>query len=156
MPKELKEGDRAPDFTLENARSEPVSLSDFVGRWVVLYFYPRDNTSGCTREAIEFSDALPEFESMDASVIGISPDSQASHAAFIEKHGLRVELLSDPDKEVCTLYGVWRKKRMGKREYMGVVRTTFLIDPEGIIYRIWKNVRVAGHVQRVYDFLPGK
>ncbi len=155
MPRILKAGDIAPTFTLNNAESKPVSLSDFAGRWVVLYFYPKDNTSGCTKEAQAFSSLLSEFQKQNAVVIGISPDSEASHARFIEKHGLTVELLSDPDKEVCNLYGVWQKKKMAGREYMGVVRSTFLIDPEGKIIRVWEKVRVNGHAEEVLQACCG-
>jgi peroxiredoxin Q/BCP len=147
----LKIGDTAPAFTLNNAQSQPVGLSDFAGLWVVLYFYPKDNTGGCTREAKEFSELLSEFEKRKAAIIGINPDSEASHAKFIEKHGLTVELLSDPDKQVCNLYGVWQKKKMAGREYMGVVRTTFLIDPKGRIAKVWEKVRVAGHAEDVLE-----
>jgi peroxiredoxin Q/BCP len=144
-----KPGDKAPAFTLNNALSKPVSLSDFAGRWVVLYFYPKDNTTGCTKEAKEFSALLSEFKKQKAVVIGISPDSEASHARFIKKHDLAVELLSDPDKQVCNIYGVWQKKMMAGRQYMGVVRTTFLIDPKGTIVRVWEKVRVQGHADDV-------
>jgi len=149
MSQTLNPGDIAPAFTLNNARSTPFSLSDFAGRWVVLYFYPKDNTGGCTNEAQEFSALLSEFQKRNAAVIGISPDSEASHARFIEKHGLTVELLSDPDKKVCNLYGVWQKKKMAGREYMGVLRSTFLIDPDGNIARMWEKVRVNGHADEV-------
>lgn len=155
MPQILKPGTPAPGFTLNSARSEPVSLSDFAGQWVVLYFYPKDNTGGCTKEAQEFSALLEEFKKQNAVVIGISPDSEASHAKFIEKHGLTVELLSDPDKVVCNLYGVWQKKKMAGKEYMGVVRTTFLIDPEGTIVRVWEKVRVNGHAGEVLNVCCG-
>lgn len=149
MPNMLKPGDTVPAFTLNNAQSKPVSLSDFAGHWVVLYFYPKDHTSGCTKEAKEFSALRSEFKKKKALVIGISPDSEASHAEFIKKHDLAVELLSDPDKKVCNLYGAWRKKTMAGRQYMGVVRTTFLIDPEGTIVRVWEKVRVKGHADEV-------
>lgn len=149
MPHMPRFGDPAPAFTLNNARSKPVSLCDFTGQWVVLYFYPKDNTSGCTQEAVAFSTLLTRFKRQKAVVIGISPDSEASHAKFIEKHSLTVELLSDPDKQVCDLYGVWQKKKMAGREYMGVVRTTFLIDPKGKIVRVWDKVRVQGHAEEV-------
>lgn len=143
------QGETAPLFILNNAKSNPVSLSDFAGRWVVLYFYPKDNTGGCTREAVEFSALMARFKKRKAVVIGISPDSEASHARFIEKHSLTMELLSDPDKQVCNLYGVWQKKKMAGKEYMGVVRTTFLIDPKGKIARVWEKVRVDGHADEV-------
>lgn len=149
MAEIIKQGDAAPPFTLKNAAGKQVSLSDYAGRRVVLYFYPRDNTSGCTQEGKEFSELLTQFERQDAVVIGISPDSEASHARFAEKHGLSVELLSDPDSKVCNLYGVWQKKKMAGREYMGVVRTTFLVDPKGKIARVWNKVRVKGHAENV-------
>jgi peroxiredoxin len=149
MPLKLKPGDKAPAFTLNNAKLKPVSLSDFIGHWVVLYFYPKDNTSGCTQEAKEFTALLAQFKKKKALVIGISPDSEASHAKFTEKYGFTVELLSDPDKQVSNLYGVWQKKQMAGRQYMGVMRTTFLIDPKGNIARIWEKVRVKGHAQNV-------
>lgn len=142
-------GDPAPAFTLNNARSKAVSLSDFAGRWVVLYFYPKDNTSGCAQEAEEFSALLAKFKKRKAVVVGVSPDPEASHAKFTEKHNLTVDLLSDPDRRVCNLYGVWQKKKMAGREYMGVVRTTFLIDPKGKIVHVWEKVRVAGHAEAV-------
>jgi len=149
MPNMLKIGDNAPAFTLNNAQSKTVNLSDFAGQWAVLYFYPKDNTSGCTKEALEFSALLPKFKKQKAVVIGISPDSSAYHAKFIEKHGLTVELLSDPDKQVSNLYGVWQEKQMAGRHYMGVARTTFLIDPAGTIVRVWEKVRVKGHADEV-------
>ncbi|MBN1931888.1 MAG: thioredoxin-dependent thiol peroxidase [Desulfobacterales bacterium] len=149
MQDTLKPGDSAPAFILKNAQSKPVRLSDFAGQWVVLYFYPKDNTSGCTKEATEFSALLSKFKKQKAVVVGISPDSESSHAKFIKKHDLTVELLSDPDKQVCNIYGVWQKKKMAGRHYMGVVRTTFLIDPKGIIVRVWKKVRVKGHADDV-------
>lgn len=149
MPPMIKPGDTAPAFTLNNANSKPVSLSDLAGRWVVLYFYPKDNTSGCTQEARDFSARLKQFNQQKAVVIGVSPDSEAAHGKFVEKHGLTVELLSDPDKKVCNLYGVWQKKKMAGREYLGVVRTTFLIDPQGKVVRSWEKVRVQGHAENV-------
>jgi peroxiredoxin Q/BCP len=149
MPHILKPGDRAPAFTLNNAQSKPVSLSDFIGQWVILYFYPKDNTSGCTQEAKDFSALRSRFKKQKAVIIGISPDSEASHTKFVKKHGLTVELLSDFDKQICTLYGVWQKKQMAGRSYMGVVRTTFLIDPNGKIIRMWTKVRVKGHAEEV-------
>ena len=138
----LKKGQKAPDFTLRDPGGNDVSLSDFEGSWVVLYFYPRDNTPGCTKEAIDFSSLLPEFEGLGAKVIGISPDSEKSHERFVEKHKLKVLLLSDPSKKVLKEYGAWGKKKNYGREYEGVIRTTFLINPKGEIVDLWKNVRV--------------
>lgn len=143
----------APEFTLMNSAGASVSLSGLHGKWVVLYFYPKDNTSGCTREAIDFTESLPAFRKQHAIIIGISPDSPESHTKFIEKHGLRIELLSDPDHTVCSLYGVWRKKKLYGREYFGVVRTTLLIDPKGIIRHVWEKVNVPGHAAEVQEQL---
>lgn len=141
--------DTAPDFTLRNSSGKDIRLSDLRGKWVVLYFYPKDNTSGCTREAIDFSALLPKFTKNNTAVIGMSPDSTASHERFISKENLTIELLSDPDKTVLQTYGVWRKKKLYGREFFGVVRTTLLIDPEGIIRHRWDKVRVAGHAEEV-------
>ncbi len=149
----LSVGEQAPDFCLPNQDDEIVCLRDLRGKWVVLYFYPKDNTSGCTREAVDFTQHLDEFERLNAVVIGVSPDSTRSHRRFQEKHGLRVTLLSDPEHNVLEKYGVWQLKRMYGREYWGVVRSTFLIDPEGKIVRIWPKVKVAGHTEDVLQTL---
>ncbi len=149
----LQEGQQAPVFTLSDANSEPVSLEQYKGKWVVLYFYPKDNTSGCTMEAIDFTAALSDFDALNAVVIGISPDSPKSHQNFINKHQLKVLLLSDPEHQVLEAYGVWQKKRMYGREYMGVVRSTFLIDPQGVIRHAWRKVKVKGHVEEVKSVL---
>jgi len=138
----LEIGDLAPDFTLKDHAENEVSLSDFKGKWIVLYFYPKNNTSGCTKEACDFTSMLPDFSKMNAVVIGISPDSPKSHENFIKKHNLKIVLLSDPDKEVLKAYGAWGKKKNYGREYEGVIRSTFLIDPDGKIAYKWKNVRV--------------
>ena len=143
--------DNAPDFTLKNASGKDVKLSDFHGKWIILYFYPKDNTSGCTQEAIDFTSLLPSFVKKKAVIIGVSPDSVESHVKFITKHDLKVELLSDPDHSVLQLYGVWQKKKMYGREYMGVVRSTFLIDTKGIIREKWDKVKVKGHAETVYQ-----
>ncbi len=143
----------APQFTLMNQDDEPVSLKQFSGKWVVLYFYPKDNTSGCTREAVGFTEALDEFGELDAVILGVSPDSTASHRKFIDKHDLKVTLLSDPEKEVLQAYGAFGEKKNYGKTTMGVIRSTFLIDPEGIVRESWKNVRVNGHVEKVRDKL---
>lgn len=145
----LKVGDRAPDFCLPDQNGNEICLRDFKGRWVMLYFYPKDNTKGCTMKALDFTRMLDDFKKLDAVVIGISPDSIESHQRFIKKHGLKVTLLSDTDHKVLELYGVWQLKKMYGREYYGVVRSTFLIDPEGKIACIWRKVRVKGHVEEV-------
>jgi len=146
-------GKEAPDFCLLDENGQKVCLSDFKRKWVVLYFYPKDNTPGCTKEAENFSELLPEFEKLGAVVIGVSPDSVESHKKFKEKRGLKVKLLSDESKEVLKTYGVWQKKKMYGREYMGVVRTTYLIDPEGKVAHVWKRVKVKGHAEAVLNKL---
>lgn len=148
-----KLGSRAPDFCLPDASNNEVCLKDFIGKWVVLYFYPKDNTSGCTREAVDFTANISDFKKMNATVIGISPDSSASHMNFINKHNLKIILLSDTDHKVLKKYGVWQKKKMYGREYHGVVRTTFIIDPKGNIKHKWEKVKVAGHADAVKDFV---
>ncbi len=142
-------GDLAPDFCLPDQNEEEVCLHHLRGQWVVLYFYPRDNTSGCTREAVDFTRHLDAFAAHNAVVLGVSPDSPRSHRNFAQKHHLRVRLLSDPEREVLTRYGVWQKKRLYGRESWGVVRTTFLIDPEGKIAWVWPRVKVQGHAEAV-------
>lgn len=149
----LEQGSKAPDFALNNAIGRRVRLSDYAGKWVVLYFYPKDNTPGCTLEARDFSAILPEFTKKNAVVIGVSPDSEQSHCGFIKKHGLTVELLSDTDQAVLEKYGVWREKNRYGRKFMGVVRTTFLIDPAGLIKKIWDEMKGSGHAQQVLESL---
>ncbi len=146
-------GEMAPDFCLPSDEDREVCLHDLRGKWVVLYFYPKDNTSGCTREAVDFSQALEEFDKLGAVILGVSPDSVQSHRRFREKHNLRVTLLSDPEHRVLEAYGAWGLKKRYGREYYGVIRSTFLIDPEGRIVRVWPNVRVKGHVEDVLSTL---
>jgi len=145
----LATGSKAPEFSLKNAAGSIKSLADYRGQWVVVYFYPKDNTPGCTLEANEFSDAKSRFFDLNASIIGVSPDSCRSHMGFIKKQGLEIELLSDPDKDMLEAYGVWKEKSMYGRTYMGVERTTFLVDPKGVIAHIWSKVKVNGHVEEV-------
>ncbi|PKL15794.1 MAG: thioredoxin-dependent thiol peroxidase [Spirochaetae bacterium HGW-Spirochaetae-5] len=147
--KQLKIGNKAPDFKLPDAEGELVSLNDYKDRWLVLYFYPKDSTSGCTTEAVDFTGSLPEFKRLGAAVAGVSPDSCKSHQKFIIKHDLAVTLLSDEEKTVLEKYGVWQMKKMYGKDYFGVVRTTFLIGPDGKIRHIWDKVKVAGHVDEV-------
>jgi len=147
--KQLKIGNKAPDFKLPDASDKTVSLKEYKDKWLVLYFYPKDNTSGCTTEAIDFTGSLPEFKLLNASVIGISPDSCKSHQKFIENHDLAVTLLSDEEKTVMEKYGVWQLKKMYGKDYFGVVRTTFIIGPDGKIMYIWNNVKVADHTNSV-------
>lgn len=146
---DLAAGDPAPDFELPSTEGRPLGLSDFRGRRVVVFFYPRDMTSGCTREACAFEAALPRLEELDAVVLGISKDSLESHAAFRAKEGLTFPLLSDADGDVCERYGVWKRKRMYGRTHLGIKRTTFLVDREGRIARVFPKVRVDGHAAEV-------
>jgi len=145
----LKVGDKAPDFCLPNQDEEEICLRDIRGRWIVLYFYPKDNTPGCTTEACDFTEALPEFEALDAIVLGVSPDSPKKHRNFIEKKALNITLLADEEKELCQAFGVWQLKKFMGKEYMGVVRSTFLIAPDGTIASVWSKVKVKGHVEAV-------
>ncbi|MBN2754339.1 MAG: thioredoxin-dependent thiol peroxidase [Candidatus Goldbacteria bacterium] len=145
----LKTGDIAPAFCLKDSAEKNVCLKDFKGRWVVLYFYPKDNTPGCTIEARDFSKELSGFEELGCEVLGISGDSCESHRKFIKNHNLKLTLLSDESKNVLKVYGVWQKKNMMGREYMGIVRTTILIDPKGKIASVWEKVSVAGHAAEV-------
>ena len=149
----LKIGDKAPTFTLLDKNYQNVSLKDFKGKKVVLYFYPKDMTSGCTQEACDFRDALPAFNKLKAVVLGISADSAASHNKFADKYELPFTLLSDENKEVVEKYGVWKEKSMYGKKYMGIERTTFLIDGKGIIKNIFPKVKVAGHVEEVMKAL---
>jgi peroxiredoxin Q/BCP len=153
MAKRLKVGDKAPEFCLQDARNNEVCLTDFRGKWLVLYFYPKDNTTGCTKEAVDFSEHLSKFKKMGAAVIGVSPDSTVSHANFINKNNLKIILLSDPEHKVLNQYGVWQKKKMYGKEYYGVVRTTFVVDPKGNIRQSWEKVKVAGHADAVKDYV---
>ncbi len=142
-------GEAAPEFCLPDSDEQEVCSSSYRGEWLILYFYPRDNTSGCTQEAVDFTAALPELQKMKAKVVGISRDSAASHRKFRELHGLGVLLLSDADHQVMQNYGVWAKKKMYGKESYGVVRSTFLIDPQGNVASIWRSVKVKGHMDAV-------
>jgi len=149
----IKVGNKAPAFTAENQDGDKVKLADFAGKWLVLYFYPKDNTSGCTTEAIDFTGMLTKFKRKQAVVVGVSPDSVKSHTNFCSKHDLKIMLLSDPDHKMLEKYGVWQEKSMYGKKYMGVVRTTVLIDPDGRIAEIWEKVKVKGHAEEVYSKL---
>ncbi len=143
-------GDKAVDFSLPDADMQLVSLGEYRGRWVVLYFYPKDDTPGCTTEAVEFSALEDSFARLDAVILGVSPDDCISHADFRDKHGLSVRLLSDTETEVAQAYGVWQEKQDGRA---GVVRSTFLIDPQGRIVEAWRGVSAKGHAQAVLERL---
>ena len=138
----LEIGTQAPEFCIPNQDEVEICLRDLKGKWIVLYFYPKDNTTGCSTPAYDFTQAEPQFDDLDAVILGISPDSCKKHRNFIIKKNLDITLLSDEDKTVCSLYGVWQQKKMAGHEYMGIVRTTYLIDPTGIISAVWNKVRV--------------
>ena len=145
--------EKAPGFELPNQNDKNITLSSLKGKYVVLYFYPKDNTPGCTRESIAFSDLVDDFKNLNACVYGVSKDSVKSHKNFCEKRHLNIDLLSDESTEMIQSYGVWQEKKFLGKTYMGIVRTTFLIDPSGTIIQIWNNVKVAGHAEEVLDFL---
>jgi len=149
----LEPGDEAPDFELQSDAGEKVRLSDLRGRKVILYFYPKDNTPGCTTEACDFRDRLPDIDSRGATVLGVSPDSIASHQKFKVKYDLPFVLLSDPDHEVAELYGAWGEKKMYGKTYEGMIRSTFLIDEEGVLLEVFRKVKTKGHADRVVDIL---
>jgi peroxiredoxin Q/BCP len=147
----VKEGDPAPDFDLATDGGGRFRLSEQRGRPVVLYFYPKDDTSGCTKEAIGFSEKKADFEEMQTLVIGLSPDDAGSHDRFKDKYGLTITLGADTERQAAEAYGVWIEKSMYGRKYMGVDRSTFLIDRDGVVAKVWRNVKVPGHVEDVLD-----
>jgi len=149
----LQLGDKAPSFKLKNQNNKLISLSELKGKPVVLYFYPKDDTSGCTKEACNFRDEFPKFGKMKAEIIGISADSVESHKKFAEKYKLPFNLLSDEKKEVIEKYGVWQEKSMYGRKYMGIVRSTFIIDEKGKISKIFPKVKVNEHNKEVMEAL---
>jgi peroxiredoxin Q/BCP len=142
-------GSKAPDFCLPDQDEKEVCLSIFKGNYVVVYFYPKDNTSGCTMEAMDFTAQLERFERAKVPVVGISPDSPSSHRSFIKKHDLKLTLLSDKDRKTLEAFEVWKRKSMYGKEYMGVERSTFIINPEGKVAAAWRKVKVPGHVEEV-------
>jgi len=144
----LNEGDRVPDVVLQGMNGEPVSPADFRGQKLVLYFYPKDDTSGCTREAQDFTALAEEFERAGTWILGVSKDSPASHAKFTDKYGLKVRLASDAGG-ACEAFGTWVEKSMYGRKYMGIERATFLIDRDGVVKRAWRKVKVPGHAEEV-------
>ncbi len=145
----LDVGQLAPDFELPSSHNTPIKLSDYKSKWVILYFYPKDNTSGCTAEACDFRDNQSEFSNKNVVIVGVSRDSVKSHLSFQEKYSLPFPLLSDQDGEVCQKYGVWVEKSMYGRKYFGIERSTFLIDPAGKVAKIWRKVKVPAHVREV-------
>ena len=149
----LKVGDKAPSFKLKNQDGKIISLSDLKGKPIVLYFYPKDDTSGCTKEACNFRDEFPKFGKMKAEIIGVSADSVESHKKFAQKYKLPFNLLSDEKKDVVEKYGVWQEKSMYGKKYMGIVRTTFIIDAKGKISKIFPKVKVDNHNQEIMEAL---
>ncbi len=145
----LNIGDKAPEFKLKNDDGEDIALKDFKGKNVILYFYPKDDTPGCTKEACDFRDNSKVFNKKDTVIVGVSPDSVDSHVKFKKKYGLPFQLLSDPEKKMLEAYGVWKEKSMYGRKYMGVERTTFVIDGNGKISKIFPKVSVTGHIDEV-------
>lgn len=149
----VEKGAPAPEFTLPSDEGGDVTLSELRGRKVVLYFYPKDDTSGCTIQACDFRDAQPRFEGVDAVVLGVSPDPVESHAEFRAKHGLTFPLLADVDHRVSEAYGVWKEKKLYGRTFMGVERSTFLIDEDGVVTEIWRKVKPKGHTEMLAERL---
>ena len=149
----LSAGEKAPEFELKDSEGVVHNLSDYKGQTIVVYFYPKDDTPGCTKEACSFRDAYEDFKQAGVEIIGISPDTEKSHSKFIDKFDLPFILLSDPDHAVCEAYGVWGLKKYMGREYEGVYRTTFVIGPDGEIKRVFENVRPADHSQEVLEEL---
>jgi peroxiredoxin Q/BCP len=149
----LEAGDQAPQFALPASKGGTASLAEYAGKTLILFFYPKDDTEVCTREAVSFSDAQSRFTRRGAAVLGVSRDSLADHKAFIGKYKLKVRLASDEDGTACNLYGVWQKKQLYGRKFMGIVRSTFVIGSDGVILKVWRNVRVPGHVDAILQFL---
>lgn len=146
-------GNKAPNFKLASSNGETISLNSFKDKNVLIYFYPKDSTPGCTKQAIGFTEHADEFEKRNTIVLGISPDSLASHEKFIKKHNLNVILLADEEKQAIESYGVWKEKKMYGRTFMGVERSTFLVDRTGTVKAIWRKVKVAKHIQEVLEEL---
>ena len=147
----LAPGDKAPDFSMPTDGGGSISLSDFAGKSVVLYFYPRDDTPGCTKEAIGFTQQIGAFEAAGAAVVGVSKDTVAKHGKFRDKHELKVILASDAESDVTERYGAWVEKKMYGKIYMGIERCTYLIGPDGVIREVWRKVKVPGHVDAVLE-----
>ena len=149
----LKEGDFAPEFTLKSDQEQTIKLQDFKGKYLILFFYPKDSTPGCTIEAKDFSGLIEDFRGLNAEVMGISKDSVSSHQKFRDKHMLKTALLSDHDSKICNDYGVLAEKSMFGKKYLGIVRTSFLIDSNAKIVKIWNKVKPIGHAAEVLNYL---
>ena len=153
MKKTLEVGNNAPDFSIINQNGKTIGLDDLSGKWSVIYFYPRDDTPGCTVEAKEFTELNNKFKENGASIYGVSPDNEAKHCKFIDKYDLKIDLLADTEKTMLSDYGVWQEKSMYGKTYMGVVRTTYLINPDGNISEAWPKVKAKGHAEAVLNRL---
>ena len=149
----IEPGSKAPAIALKDQDGQLHRLSQYLGQWVVLYFYPKDNTSGCTKQACGFQEHLPDFSKVNAVILGVSPDDEKAHTKFIKKYDLGFTLLADPEHQALNKYGVWQEKSMYGRKYMGVVRTTYLINPKGKVAMRWDKVKVANHIQVILDTL---
>lgn len=149
----LKMGEKAPEFELLSSRNELIKLSDFIGKTVLLYFYPKDMTPGCTTQACDFRDNYSQFLDLNCVILGISPDSQVKHEKFIEKYHLPFQLLVDENHKVAEEYGVWKWKKNFGKEYMGIERSTFVIDKEGYLVKEWRKVKVKDHVKEALEFI---
>jgi len=149
----IETGDRLPDLSVALSSGSTARLSDYAGQWLVLYFYPKDSTPGCTTEGIDFNALLPQFKQLGATVLGVSRDSIKSHQNFCGKQGFKFDLVSDGDEALCNAFGVIKEKNMYGRKVMGIERSTFLIDPAGVIVQSWRPVKVPGHAQAVLDAL---
>lgn len=147
----MKINDKAPNFSIPDQDGNAVTLANFEGKWLVLYFYPKDNTPGCTIEAIDFTSLKGEFNALNTEILGASKDSQKSHCSFIEKKDLKITLLSDEEKTLAQSYGAWGQKKFMGKEYMGMKRNTYLINPEGKIAFVWENVKATGHAAKVLE-----
>lgn len=148
---DLVAGGKVPEFRLPTDQGNEIGPSDFEGRYLVIYFYPKDDTTGCTREAQEFTTAIEEFRALGAEILGISRDSLTRHRNFRQKYGLEVMLASDEDGRVCEAFGVWKEKSMYGKKFMGIERSTFLVGPDGTVLSVWRKVRVPGHVEAVLE-----
>lgn len=149
----IEVGKKAPDFALQNQDGETVRLSDYAGKRVVLYFYPKDMTPGCTNQACDFRDNYEQFKDLNTVILGVSPDPIERHQKFIDKHELPFPLLADTEQDVAKLYDVWKLKKMFGKEFYGIERSTFIIDEEGIVRKIWRKVRVKGHIDETIQFI---
>ena len=151
----MEVGNKAPNFTLPDQNGNSVRLDDFTGKWLLVYFYPRDDTPGCTVEAKDFTALKNDFEKNETVILGVSPDNETKHCKFIDKHRLKIDLLADCEKSMLSDYGVWQEKSMYGKTYMGVVRTTYLINPDGNIAEAWTKVKAKGHADAVLKRLIG-